>query len=47
MSNPGQGTPPSSPSAASNAKVKVPAPAALSPEVRKQAESLQRAPVMK
>ena len=47
MSNPGQGTPPSSASAASNAKVKVPAPAALSPEVRKQAESLQRAPVMK
>ncbi|MBV8558969.1 MAG: peptidylprolyl isomerase, partial [Planctomycetaceae bacterium] len=44
MSNPGQGTPPS---AAPNAKVKVPAPAALSPEVRQQAESLQRAPGMK
>ncbi|MBV8605918.1 MAG: peptidylprolyl isomerase [Singulisphaera sp.] len=47
MSNPGQGTPPSAASAAPNAKVKVPAPAALSPEVRQQAESLQRAPGMK
>ena len=45
MSNPGQGTPPAPAPAASSPKAKLPAPAAVSSDVRKQVESLQRAPV--